>query len=110
MTTSQFTFIKEYILLKGDRQTYSNMYNNNPHLVFGTRHVYLNPIGGQLNINCDPTLSDFDTIVIQDWSSSTVYYNIKLNDDGQTLTFNPPDAKVLFEQLYLFVHGNKQAN
>jgi len=109
MTATQFAVIKQYILLKGDRRTYCNMYNDNPHLVFGTRDVYLNPAVGQY-ISSDPKQSDFNTIVIQDWSSSIIYYEIKLSDDGQTLTFNPSDAKILFEQLYLFVHGNNQAN
>ncbi|CAF1080102.1 unnamed protein product [Adineta steineri] len=108
MTATQFTTIKQYILLKGDRRTYCNMYNDNPHLLFGTYHIYLNPSVGQFNINCDPNKSDFDTIVIQDQSSKTIYYDIKLNEDEQTLIFDPPESKSYFDKLYTFVHENKQ--
>ncbi|CAF1078358.1 unnamed protein product [Adineta steineri] len=84
------------------------MYNNNPHLLFGTYHIYSNPSVGQFNINCDPNKSDFNTIVIQDWSSASIYYDIKLNENEQTLTFDPPESKSYFDKLYTFVHENKQ--
>ena len=110
MTATQFAVIKQYILLKGDRLTYCNMYNDNPHLVFGARDAYLNPSIDQLNINCDPNQSDFNTIVIQDCSTIPIYYRINVHDNEQALTFDPPDGKTLFDQLYLFVQENTSAN
>jgi hypothetical protein len=49
MTASQFALVKEP---KGDRCTYCNMYNGNPHLDFGRYNDYLYPSVGQFNINC----------------------------------------------------------
>ena len=61
MTAAQFDIIKKYILLKGDRQGFCNMYNDNPHMAFGNSDVYLNPASTG-NTNCDPTKSDFNQI------------------------------------------------
>jgi hypothetical protein len=62
---------KRYLLKNGQTCTWSNMYNNNP--CFATQHYYfyLNPDPGgphhhsQWNINCDPKLGDFNTLVIR---------------------------------------------
>ena len=110
MTTDQFQTIKEYILKKGDRQTYCNMYNHNPHLVFGTYHAYLHPSVGQSNINCDPEKSDFNELVIQDWSSDEIYFRIRSNGDDKPLKFDPPNSRDYFDKLYQFVSQNNLAN
>jgi hypothetical protein len=62
---------KRFILKNGQTCTWSNMYNNNP--CFATTHYqfYLNPDPGgpnnnpQSNINCDPKIGDFNTLVIR---------------------------------------------
>jgi hypothetical protein len=108
MTTTQFDIIKQYILRKGDRQTYCNMYNNNPHLALDEFEVYLNPSIGQANINCDPNLSDFNDLVIR-LLHLPVYYDVMLDDNKQTLNFDSPTGKVYFDKLYLFVQRNNQA-
>lgn len=61
--------IKQFILKQGKTETYCNMYNNNPAYSVGKSRFYLNPDTGQRNINCDPKLSDFHTLVIRnmDW-------------------------------------------
>ena len=105
-----FRAIERFILSNGDRQTYCNMYNNNPHYALGdSLHVYLNPSVGveQHNINCDPTKSDFNQIVVQDQRSlsarhsPTIYYRITLDTNENKLDFQPTrtEAMVFFEQL-----------
>ncbi len=71
-----FEKIKAYILSKGDRQTYCNKYNNNPHYSFPGFEAYLNPEIGQRNINCDPALSDFNEMVISDRRSDLPYFHL----------------------------------
>jgi len=76
MSYNDFENIKNYILSKGDRETFCNMYNDNPHYSFTGFEAYLNPEIGQLNINCDPELSDFNEIVIRDQSSDPQYFHL----------------------------------
>lgn len=80
---NDFERIKTFILLNGDREGgYSNMYNNNPHYSFDNFETFLNPEIGQLNINCDPELSDFNEIVIRDQSSDPQYFHLLIVRDG----------------------------
>lgn len=60
-----FVSIKRFILAKGDRQTFGNMYSHNPHYAFGGVDAFLLPDVGQRNVACDPALSDFDGIVLR---------------------------------------------
>jgi hypothetical protein len=76
-TPQNLILLKNHILKKGDRKTYCSMYNNNPHLALSDMDLYLNPDVGQLNINCDPKLSDFHHVVVYDRTANT-YYGIKL--------------------------------
>ncbi|UJR20375.1 hypothetical protein I4U23_023507 [Adineta vaga] len=79
---------------------------DNPHVVFDTYHVYLNLSIGPLNINCDPNLSAFNTIVLHNYSSSPQHYRIKVDEKEQMLSFDHPNGHKYFEQLYSFVNGN----
>lgn len=80
---NDFEKIKAFILNHGDRDGgYSNMYNNNPHYSFPGFETYLNPEIGQLNINCDPELSDFNEIVIRDQSSDPQYFHLLIVRNG----------------------------
>lgn len=65
LNPTTFGTIVQFVLREGDRQTYCNRYNHNPHLGHADFHVYLEPDVGQRNIDCDPELSGFDTIVFQ---------------------------------------------
>jgi len=73
---NDFESVKTYILSNGDRQGYCNMYNDNPHYSFSGFETYLNPEIGQLNINCDPELSDFNEIIIRDQNSDPQYFHL----------------------------------
>ena len=59
------TRIKQFILAQGKRETYCNMYNNNPAHETQNYHFYLNPDSEQANINCETNKSDFQTMVIR---------------------------------------------
>jgi hypothetical protein len=58
-----FLKIKKYILESKITSTYCNMYNNNPSLRLSTLSFFLNP-DDRSNTNCNPTQSDFNTLVI----------------------------------------------
>lgn len=82
LSTPQFENIKSFILEHGDRRTYCNKYNDNPHYAFDGFDVYLNPEIGQANINCDPEISDFNELVIHDPDSEPQYYTIMIIRKG----------------------------
>lgn len=77
-----FELIKTFVLNKGDRETYSNMYGNNPHYSFDGFESYLNPDIGQLNSDCDTSKSDFNEIVIRDILANPQYYFIRIVRKG----------------------------
>jgi hypothetical protein len=56
--------IKKFVLQQGKRQTYCNRYNYSPAHRTTNYDFYLNPDTGQHNINCDPTKSDFQNMMI----------------------------------------------
>ncbi|KXZ24587.1 hypothetical protein [Leptospira santarosai] len=93
INVNNFNKIKKYILLNGDKETYCNMYNDNPHYTFKLFDVYLNPESQRNNINCDPSLSDFDEMVIRDWNSKKIYYSVKLTTINSI--FHDPDIKII---------------
>lgn len=82
MNYNDFENIKTLILSNGDRETFCNMYNDNPHYSFEGFETYLNPEIGQLNINCNPELSDFNIIVIRDQSSDPQYFHLLIVRNG----------------------------
>jgi hypothetical protein len=63
---AQFEALKEKILKNGDKQTYRNYDNQNPHYVLNGVNLYLNAEIGQENIDNDPELSDFNEITVND--------------------------------------------
>lgn len=75
LTRENLLRIKAYILAKGDRQTYCNMYNDNPHFRFRNVDCFLDPDTGQQNINCDPKLSDFNHLVVR--TEHMDYYRVQ---------------------------------
>jgi len=83
--------IKEFILKHGDAKVFCNMYNDNPHYKFENFHTYLIPDVGQINFNCDPALSDFDQLVIQDYGTDEIYFEIKFNQESIRIIEGDPD-------------------
>ncbi len=75
-----FQKIKRFLLQYGDRKTYCNRYNNNPHYVFPHVEVFLNPgpidrgVDDRCDCCCDPARTDFNTLVIR--TKEFVYYHI----------------------------------
>ncbi len=93
---SDFATIKDFILAHGDKETYGNMYNDNPHYRFEGFDAYLNPEGGQKNINCDPRLSDFDEIVIYDMHAEPRYRSARhtIFEGRSVLVVKPAAASI----------------
>lgn len=82
LSVENFESLKNFILQNGDKATYCNMYNENPHYSYDSFNVYLNPEIGQANINCDPGISDFNEIVIRDQDSSPQYFHLHIVRSG----------------------------
>ncbi|MDR1614327.1 MAG: hypothetical protein LBS26_02030 [Campylobacteraceae bacterium] len=49
LTKNDFEKIAQFILDNGDRQTYSQKYNNNPHYSLEDFHIYLDPVSQTIN-------------------------------------------------------------
>ena len=65
ITRENLIKIQKFILKQGKRETYCNMYNNNPSSQTKNYRFYLNPDTGQENINCDPKKSGFHNLTIR---------------------------------------------
>jgi len=84
VTVQSFKDIVSFILKNGDRQTYCNMYNNNPHYRLEGFDIYLNPIHQSINWSKDilsNTISDYPEITIRDYHVNVQYYHLKLYDN-----------------------------
>jgi hypothetical protein len=84
LNKNDFEKIIQFVLTSGDRATYCNMYNNNPHYPHEEFHIYLNPISRRINFlkeNLSYNVSDYNSIVIQDWKSIHTYYHLLLQND-----------------------------
>lgn len=76
-----FQKIKNFILQNGDRKTYCNRWNNNPHYGFPDFEAFLDP--GPIDpvndlrwsLSCDPSLTEFDTLVIL--TKDHVYFDFR---------------------------------
>lgn len=100
-TKQNFKTIRSYILKNGDRTTYCNMFNNNPHFEVGNFDVFLNPINqfGSRG-NCDCPENDFTELVI--WftgSRGSQYYHIKLSAESNVLDLESDDNNKSRNQL-----------
>lgn len=95
LTVENFQRIKRMILARGDRRTYCNMYNSNPHIEVDGFHAYLSPDVGQHNINCDPARSDFDQLTIYDQSAGPDHQYCSTRIDGDALSFEPGSGSAL---------------
>ncbi|MBA3936480.1 MAG: hypothetical protein H0X38_03380 [Planctomycetes bacterium] len=84
LTRSALTEIKNAILKSGKRQTYCNMYNDNPTLLVDGLALYLNPDSGQENGDCDETKSDFQTLIV---ATDNHYYQVEFITPGIRIHF-----------------------
>jgi hypothetical protein len=64
ITRENLIKIQQFILSQGRRETYCNMYNNNPAYETKNYRFYLNPDTGQGNANCDLKKSGFHNLTI----------------------------------------------
>ncbi len=103
LSGATFLTVKRFILAKGDRQTFSNMYSHNPHYAFGGFDAFLIPDIGQQNIDCDPALSDFDGIVLRtNRLEGPVYDQVRLDRArGRIVVIegNPERVKTLLARM-----------
>ena len=96
LSVDKFTTIVSYILKNGDRTFYCNRYNNSPHYKVDSFDVYLNPISQFTNWSADKLsieVSDYNTIVIQDFKADIIYYHIMLNDNSVVLVCDDEKKK-----------------
>lgn len=84
ITRANLTHIKQLIIKNGLRETYCQMYNNNPAYHSKRFYFYLNPDTGQQNVNCEIDKSDFQTLVIRGTNTSdgkNHYCHIAFHDE-----------------------------
>lgn len=100
---NDFEVVKTFILNNGDRKTYRNFDNNNPHYSFNGFEAYLNAEIGQANPNNDPTISDFNQITIRDRNADPQYYYIHIvrKGDNNNTDINKPFEGLKEEKVYL---------
>lgn len=103
LTVANFIRIREFILAGGQRRTYCNMFNHNPHRAFPGFDAYLNP-PDQRNINCEPGKSEFNRLVIQtNGPGGQRYWDVTLDPEKKALRleqhYEQVDEKALAMQV-----------
>lgn len=105
LSVKKFQDIVDFILKNGDRRTYCNMYNNNPHYKLERFDIYLNPINQGINWSEDrfsSVISDYNKIVIIDFESSATDYYITLNKNKVSLyIYNQNDISSVKKEFLL---------
>ena len=92
VTKANLDTIKDFILKQGFRETYCNMYGNNPAYTTANYAFYLNPDTGQENINCDLNKSDFNSLTIRSIQGGrNQYRNIEFVKEVYVSTSWPSD-------------------
>jgi hypothetical protein len=89
LNRANLTTVKEFIIKQGRRETYSNMYNDNPAFRLQPWMFYLNPDTGQQNINCEIGRSDFQTLVIRVPQAKNQYCHIDFRDENTIIVSVP---------------------
>ncbi len=72
----KFEKIQRFILKNGDRRTYRNFDNHNPHYKFSNCEVFLGADIGQRNGTNDPAISNFNQLTITDYEATLRYYEL----------------------------------
>lgn len=81
ISVQQFEQIQRFILTNGDRKTYRNIDNNNPHYRLNNFDIYLNPE----NVNQflrNPEYDRFNEITIYHPSNEIQYYTLRIVREG----------------------------
>lgn len=87
LTKPNLDKIKQFILKRGQTCTYNNMFNHQPCISTDHFTFYLHPDPGpnnqlQWNINCDPAIGDFNTLVVhRDRQATDPYRTIHFRDE-----------------------------
>ena len=81
LSTEQFEQVKNFILEKGDRSTFRNIDNDNPHYRIRHFNIYLGA-SNRHNLYGDPAISDFNEIIVYDSSNDIQYFYIKIVRKG----------------------------
>jgi len=78
---NEFEIVKTFILKNGDRKTYRNIDNQNPHYQFENFEAFL---GADLRINKnnDPEISDFNDLTIYNRNSEIRYFKFLIVRKG----------------------------
>ena len=97
--------IKRFILDTGQRETYGNVYNNNPACHAKRFDFYLNPDTRQKNIDCDPNKSDFNSLTIRSKSGGKDQYRTVefIGQHAVYITVNWPTDDLTVGQVRQFV-------
>ncbi|NIM15583.1 MAG: hypothetical protein GTO45_26700 [Candidatus Aminicenantes bacterium] len=105
ITRENLIKIKQFILEQGNRETYCNMYNNNPAYQTKNFRFYLNPDSGQENINCDPKKSGFHNLTIRNSDGGKNQYRAVefLDKHYVYITANWPTDDLTVQQVRQFV-------
>lgn len=74
--------IIEFILKHGDRRTYRNIDNDNPHYSFGDFDVFLGAGRYYEDLDTRPKPAYFSELTIADWDTDIRYYNLVIVRDG----------------------------
>jgi len=110
ITHDHLVQIKQFILQKGQRETYSNMYNDNPAYHTKGFCFYLNPDSGQENINCDLAKSDFNSLTIRlRVGGQNQYRTVKFLDKQYIkIIVTAPTSDLTVKQILQFVEDALQ--
>lgn len=104
LSIQDFEKIKMLILDSGIYEPFCNMYEKQPVYSFGKFSATLLPEVGQLNITCDPQISDFNKLVIydSDLQSRYIHFLIIRQGDKNKANIEIPDYAGLKEnKVYL---------
>ena len=102
ITRGNLIKIQQFILQQGKRETYCNMYNNNPAQKTKNYRFYLNPDSG---INCDPRKSEFHNLTIRkNDGGKNQYRTIEFLDEHNVyVTSNWPSSDLTVQKIRQFV-------
>ena len=108
LSVQDFENIKMMILDDGIYEPFFNMYQSQPIYSFDDFTATLLPEVGQLNITCDPEISDFNQLVIYDseLNSKYIFFQIVRQGDLEKEDIKIPDYDGLKEnKVYLLKYN-----
>jgi hypothetical protein len=105
VTRENLIKIQGFILSQGERESYCNMYSNNPAYKTMNYRFYLNPDTGQENINCDPKKSDFHNLTIRKVDRGKNQYRTVefINKNFIYISSNWPTDDLTVDEIYKLV-------